>query len=55
MRTGGVGLGLFLARQLAEAMHGSLRLEDPRPAGGAVFVLHLPASEPVEPVISDAG
>ncbi|MEX0835797.1 MAG: ATP-binding protein, partial [Nitriliruptor sp.] len=28
MRTGGVGVGLFLGRRLAQAMHGSLRLVD---------------------------
>jgi PAS domain S-box-containing protein len=47
MRTGGVGLGLFIGRRLAEAMHGSLHVEDPRTGRGSVFVLHLPAAEPV--------
>jgi PAS domain S-box-containing protein len=51
MRTGGVGLGLFIGRRLAEAMHGSLHVEDPRTGRGSVFVLHLPAAEPV----SEAG
>jgi PAS domain S-box-containing protein len=51
MRTGGVGLGLFIGRRLAEAMHGSLHVEDPRTGRGSVFVLRLPAAEPV----SDAG
>jgi PAS domain S-box-containing protein len=47
MRTGGVGLGLFIGRRLAEAMHGSLVVEDPRTGRGSVFVLRLPAAEPV--------
>jgi PAS domain S-box-containing protein len=47
MRTGGVGLGLFIGRRLAEAMHGTLRAEDHGTGRGAVFVLRLPAAEPV--------
>jgi PAS domain S-box-containing protein len=47
MRTGGVGLGLFLARQLATAMAGTLTLEEPRPGGGCVIELRLPATEPI--------
>jgi PAS domain S-box-containing protein len=47
MRTSGVGLGLFIARQLAVAMHGSLELAPPGAATGAVFQLRLPASDPV--------
>jgi PAS domain S-box-containing protein len=47
MRTGGVGLGLFLARQLAEAMHGSLVVATPGSGpGGTVFALRLPTAEP---------
>ena len=42
MRTGGVGVGLFLGRRLAESMHGSLRLEDPRGGHGACFALRIP-------------
>lgn len=38
---GGVGLGLFIARQLAEVQGGTLSAEN-RPAGGARFVLTLP-------------
>lgn len=41
MRTSGVGLGLFLARRLAQAMHGSLAL-DPCRGSGATFVLRVP-------------
>jgi PAS domain S-box-containing protein len=47
MRTGGVGLGLFIGRRLAEAMHGTLRLAAAQPGRGAVLVLRLPAAEPV--------
>jgi PAS domain S-box-containing protein len=47
MSTGGVGLGLFIGRRLAEAMHGSLEVDDPRTGRGAVLVLRLPAAEPV--------
>jgi two-component system sensor histidine kinase KdpD len=39
---GGVGLGLAIARGLAEAQGGSLVFE-PRPGGGCVFILELPA------------
>jgi len=47
MRTGGVGLGLFLARQLAEAMHGSLVIASPGTGiGDTAFVLRLPTAEP---------
>jgi PAS domain S-box-containing protein len=53
MRTGGVGLGLFIGRRLAEAMHGRLDVEDPRTGRGAVFVLRVPAAEPV--VASEPG
>lgn len=41
---GGAGLGLSIARRLAEAQGGSLRHE-PRPGGGSVFVLSLPAAD----------
>ena len=47
---GGIGLGLFIARALAEAQHGSLTYE-PRDVagndegGGSRFVLRLPADE----------
>ncbi|HET7456178.1 MAG TPA: ATP-binding protein [Gemmatimonadaceae bacterium] len=38
----GAGLGLSIARRLAEAQAGSLTVE-PRPGGGSAFVLRLPA------------
>jgi signal transduction histidine kinase/cbb3-type cytochrome oxidase subunit 3 len=41
MRTGGAGLGLHIARELAESMGGGLTLEDPAQGNGAEFVLHL--------------
>ncbi len=43
MRTGGVGLGLFIARRLAEAMHGTLTV-DSRAGEGAAFTLRLPVA-----------
>jgi two-component system sensor histidine kinase KdpD len=51
---GGVGLGLSIARGIAEAEGGSLTLAD-RPGGGSIFTLRVPAidSEDVEGV-SDA-
>ena len=39
---GRAGLGLSIARRLAEIQHGTLVYE-PRPGGGSVFVLRLPA------------
>lgn len=41
MTTGGAGLGLFISRQLAEAMGGTLDVTD-RPGRGSRFVLTLP-------------
>lgn len=42
-RGSGVGLGLAVARGLAETMHGSLAAED-TPGGGLTMVLQLPAT-----------
>jgi signal transduction histidine kinase len=43
---GGVGLGLYIARQLANAQDGELLLADPTPPGqGARFELRLPMAE----------
>jgi signal transduction histidine kinase len=45
-QAGGVGLGLYIARQLANAQGGELRLADPTPPGqGARFELRLPLAE----------
>jgi two-component system sensor histidine kinase KdpD len=44
---GRAGLGLSIARRLAEIQEGSLRYE-PRPGGGSVFVLRLPAVDLAE-------
>jgi signal transduction histidine kinase len=41
MRTGGAGLGLHIARELAVAMGGGLTLQSPATGHGAEFVLHL--------------
>ena len=45
MRTGGAGLGLHIARELAVAMGGGLELRTPVDGSGAEFVLHLPTAE----------
>ncbi len=39
---GGAGLGLSIAKQLVEKMHGSIRVTD-RPGGGSVFAVTFPA------------
>jgi two-component system sensor histidine kinase KdpD len=44
--SGSAGLGLSIARGLADAQGGSLRYE-PRPGGGSTFVFDLPAAESV--------
>jgi signal transduction histidine kinase len=45
-RAGGVGLGLYIARQLANAQGGDLLATDPTPPGqGARFELRLPMAE----------
>jgi K+-sensing histidine kinase KdpD len=45
-RAGGVGLGLYIARQLANAQGGELLMTDPAPTRqGARFELRLPMAE----------
>lgn len=44
-KTPGLGLGLPLSRELAEANGGSLVPGGSAPRGGSVFVLWLPATE----------
>lgn len=44
---GGAGLGLSIARSLAEAQRGTVRYE-PRPEGGSVFVFCVPAADAAE-------
>ena len=43
-RPGGMGLGLALARTVAESMGGSIGVED-APGGGALFVVRLPLAD----------
>jgi signal transduction histidine kinase len=44
---GGIGLGLYIARQLARAQGGEVLATDPaRPGGGARFELRFPLAEP---------
>jgi len=46
-RYGGLGLGLFLARQIAESHGGTIHVES-HPGKGATFVLQLPARQQPE-------
>ncbi|MBI3974751.1 MAG: GAF domain-containing sensor histidine kinase [Chloroflexi bacterium] len=49
----GLGLGLYLSRQIAEAHGGTLEAEFP-PDGGSAFILTLPLAAPAEPAPSAA-
>jgi signal transduction histidine kinase len=49
MHTGGAGLGLHIARELATAMGGALSLSTPPGGTGAQFVLELPRVAPPAP------
>jgi len=42
---GGLGLGLFIARQLVEAQEGTIRVESGGAGRGAMFVVTLPATK----------
>ncbi len=42
---GGFGLGLWVVRALAEAMHGTVRVES-QPGHGATFIVELPTAAP---------
>ena len=54
MRTGGAGLGLHIARELAVAMGGGLTLQTPAAGPGAEFVLHLVTVEAPEVTVAQA-
>jgi signal transduction histidine kinase len=50
-RVGGLGLGLYIGRQIAEAHGGSLTVES-TPGHGATFTLDLPLEPPPQPITS---
>jgi PAS domain S-box-containing protein len=54
MRTGGAGLGLHIARELAVAMGGGLTLQTPTAGPGAEFVLHLVTVDGPEVIVAQA-
>jgi hypothetical protein len=54
MRTGGAGLGLHIARELAVAMGGGLTLQAPTSGPGAEFVLHLVTADAPEVSLAQA-
>jgi two-component system sensor histidine kinase KdpD len=51
--TGSAGLGLSIARRLAEAQGGSVSYE-PRDGGGSLFILRLPAADVSDLELADA-
>lgn len=42
--TTGLGLGLYIAREIVEAQGGSI-WHEPHPGGGSIFRVHIPLSE----------
>jgi signal transduction histidine kinase len=52
---GGLGLGLYIARQLARAQGGELALTDARHTGGARFELRLPLRQRVNGSVPSSG
>lgn len=50
----GLGLGLFISRQLAEAHGGALAVRS-KPGEGATFIFSLPRPEPEIPALAPAG
>jgi signal transduction histidine kinase len=48
-RSGGLGLGLYIARRLARAHHGDLQATEPSGGRGARFELRLPLEPPYGP------
>jgi signal transduction histidine kinase len=50
----GLGLGLYIGRQLARSQGGDLVASDARVAGGARFELRLPPQAPAEPLLPSA-
>ena len=46
-RYGGLGLGLFLTRQIAESHGGTVHVES-APGSGAIFVLQFPVGQEAE-------
>ncbi len=42
---GGLGLGLFIAKQLVEGQGGTIRAESPGPGEGSTFIVTLPVSK----------
>ena len=49
--TGGLGLGLYITRQLVEAHGGSISVQS-KPGEGSVFSITLPLQPPVEPALA---
>jgi len=45
----GIGLGLYICRQLAESFGGTLVIESSTPGIGTVFALALPLSRSISP------